>query len=286
MADVKEYIGILPQNTLKGKALGISVSESEDLGRLGLVEDHFRLALAEIARTILVLGGTIYYGGHLIPDGYTVYLIDELQKYGRRDRPLKICLHWVEHQTMDKKELDTQRRKIGLFGELLLLDIDGNLLPSNGIIRDQSKEITNDDLPRSLTGLRNFMATSTSARILLGGKRRGYLGSMPGLVEEALLSLQAKRALFLAGGFGGVCLDIIEALHPDRSNWFPKRLMPLDDRTSNSLMLLHKTAKDMRWDGSHNGLSSDEMALLAATYRPSEIATLVGLGLGRLNNDV
>ena len=44
--------GLLPRDALKGICLGISVSQSPDLLRLGLIEAHFRLALAEIARTL------------------------------------------------------------------------------------------------------------------------------------------------------------------------------------------------------------------------------------------
>ena len=36
----------------------------------------------------------------------------------------------------------------------------------------------------------------------------------------------------------------------------------------------------MEWDGCDNGLSDEENSLLVASYRPSEIAALVGKGLG------
>ena len=40
---------LLPPDALAGIRLGISVSESSDLMRLGLLESHFRVALGEIA---------------------------------------------------------------------------------------------------------------------------------------------------------------------------------------------------------------------------------------------
>src|ERR1700689_331680 len=88
---------LLPRNALSGCCIAISASESADFGRLGLVETHFKLALAEIARSVLVSGGKLAYGGHLNLDGYTGFLIDELQRYSRRDRPLRVCLAWPEH---------------------------------------------------------------------------------------------------------------------------------------------------------------------------------------------
>lgn len=48
---------LLGPDALREVRVGVSVSESPDLGRLGLVETHFRLALGEIARVILLGGG-------------------------------------------------------------------------------------------------------------------------------------------------------------------------------------------------------------------------------------
>src|SRR5437899_2225847 len=116
---------LLPSNALAGLCIGISVSESTDLARLGLLETHFRLALAEIARCVLVSGGSLAYGGHLKPEGYTSFLVKELQKYGRRDRPLLICLAWQEHRALPVGELDGNKKDLGLFGEIVCLDPAG-----------------------------------------------------------------------------------------------------------------------------------------------------------------
>src|SRR3989442_1041940 len=102
---------LLPGEALRGTNVGISVSESVDLERLGLVETHFRLALGEIARTVLVSGGTLAYGGHLLPGGYTTFLMKELQKYGRRDSPLLLCLAWQEHRKLALSELARRREE-------------------------------------------------------------------------------------------------------------------------------------------------------------------------------
>jgi hypothetical protein len=47
---------LLDPEALRELRVGVSVSEGPDLGRLGLLETHFRLALAEMARALL-LGG-------------------------------------------------------------------------------------------------------------------------------------------------------------------------------------------------------------------------------------
>lgn len=49
---------LLPPDALKDKRLGISVSDSPDLDRLGLLDTHFRMTLGELARTV-VIGGRV-----------------------------------------------------------------------------------------------------------------------------------------------------------------------------------------------------------------------------------
>jgi hypothetical protein len=50
------------------------------------------------------------------------------------------------------------------------------------------------------------------ARIILGGKTEGYAGFMPGIFEEALVTLQAKRPVYLLGGFGGATEILAQAI--------------------------------------------------------------------------
>lgn len=51
-----------------------------------------------------------------------------------------------------------------------------------------------------------------SARIVLGGKLTGYQGFVPGIFEEALLSLESGSPIYLLGGFGGATEALAEAL--------------------------------------------------------------------------
>jgi len=186
---------LLPAEALRGTRIGISVSESPDLEQLGLLEIHFRLALAEIARCVLVSGGTLAYGGHLSPDGYTTFVMQELQKYGRRDSPLLVCLAWQEHRKLKLSELRASQEDLGLLGRIVLLGVDdGNWLPHR-----------------------------------TGGP-------------------------------------------PDDPRWMVGQARLVD------------RAKQEGWSGLNNGLTDDENRRLAASHRPSDIAALVSLGLGRLRH--
>jgi hypothetical protein len=267
--------------------IGISVSESPDLGRLGLLEIHFRLALAEIARSVLVSGGSLAYGGHLAPAGYTTFLMHELQKYGRRDSPLLVCLAWQEHRALTLSALEASANDLGLNGQIVCLDPDGKEVdPANG--RGEPPEpVTDADLKkRALTAMRCYMATRTNGRVLIGGKRHGFQGEVPGLMEEALIAVDGGRPLYLAGGFGGVTADVVQALKVDDMSWLsPDPAAPTaDSRWIEGRARLEERRTRTSWTGLRNGLSDDENRRLAASHRPSDIAALVSLGLGRLYN--
>lgn len=275
---------LLPSNALDGIRLGISVSDSADIARLGLLETHFRLALGEIARCVLVSGGQLAYGGHLDPEGYTSFLVQELHRYSRRDRPLHIYLAWQEHRKLSVSELKEQWGSLGLYGDITCLDVDGNPIdPVQGRPDEPVPETNEDVWKQSLTSMRRYMAENTHGRIFIGGKREGFQGDMPGLVEEAVVALEVGQPVYLAGGFGGVTMDIVQALGVDDGSWFPARpdVAGPDERLLKGLGMLADIRKQESWVGLENGLSDEENRELAASHRPSEIAALISLGLGK-----
>jgi len=283
-AEAPKQEELLPSNALRGIRLGISVSDSADLARLGLLEMHFRLALGEIARCVLVSGGKLTYGGHLDPEGYTAFLVQELHRYSRRDRPLHICLAWQEHRKLSVRELREEKESLGLYGKITCLDAVGNPIDlAQGRPEDPVPEMDDDVRKQSLTSLRRYMTENTDGRIFVGGRREGFQGDLPGLVEEAIIALEAGQPVYLAGGFGGVTMDIAQALGIHDFSWFPERpdAPPPDERLTKGLQILADMPKQTNWTGLENGLSDEENRKLAATHRPSEIAALISLGLGR-----
>jgi hypothetical protein len=224
MADMPD---LLPSDALHGVRIGISVSESPDLDRLGLVETHFRLAVAEIARAVLVAGGTLAYGGHLEPAGYTTFMVRELQRYARRDQPLLLCLAWQEHRRLALSELRRREREYGLITELVCLDQAGRPIPDPYADRPEDgmnlSAVDQRTIRTALAAMRRYTVRQTQGRVLLGGKVAGFQGELPGLMEEALLTVQERKPLYLVGGFGGVTIDIIRALSIDSVNWLPPR---------------------------------------------------------------
>jgi hypothetical protein len=273
---------LLRPDALSEIRIAISASESPDLLRLGLVETHFRLALAEIARSVLVSGGKLAYGGHLDPDGYTAMLMKELQRYSRRDQPLRIYLAWQEHRKLAKEEFDRQLEDLGLFGEIVCLDPAGKAV-AWGDGRGADPEPVTDATVRmqALSALRVRMAQDENGRVVIGGKRAGFEGAMPGVLEEAIASVANGQPLYVAGGFGGVAADIAMRIGMLDANWIPA-LANAPAREAGLVARLDELStlvKNRGWP--KNGLSDAENTQLAATHRPSEIAALVSLGLGR-----
>lgn len=285
---------LLPASALSGQRVGISASDSADLGRLGLLPSHFKLALRELARIVLVGGGTLAYGGHLVPGGYTEFLISELHRYaqsglfdaGHRSPALLVCLAWQEHRHCSLAELEEADSQLGVYGEMRCLDLEGRVIADRSANRLPEGEPYPTDkavLAQGVGALRTYMIGQTSARLLLGGKRQGYTGAMPGVLQEALLALRAGQPLYLASGLGGVTLDITGSIDGRCAGLCPRHGTdpPLDQAASAGLDELRALIGSDGWPRLNNGLDEAENLQLAMTHRPAEIAALVALGLGR-----
>lgn len=283
--------------------LGISASRSPDLARLGLLETHYRVAIGEITRSVLLAGGGIIYGGRLDPDGYTTFMLRELQRYARRDRPLLACLAWDVHQGMSPQEVAEFRRELGLFGRLVCLDPDGRPLPDDALAGPTATVLagrtapvlaertpapsTGDGAPdasraRSLAGLRRYMTDHQIGRVFLGGRREGFEGSMPGVLEELLLTLERGQPTYLAGGFGGVTYDVARLLGVQGGQWPIGTDAITDPRYAAGLDALRELVASGRYTGLNNGLTEEENRWLTMSHRPGEIASLVSRGLQRV----
>lgn len=252
--------------------IGLSISESADLQRLGLVERHLRLALGEVARVVIRAGHSLVYGGHLDPDGYTAFLESEMGRYGCTDRPLQLIIGWSEHRRLSLTDLRRHKDDLGLKARITYLDADGTPIALDTERGEDPAPIS--DLRASLTALRRYLTKETDARVLIGGKERDYKGEMPGIVEEALLAIEANQPLYLAGGFGGATATIA-ALASGLDHRWP----PAEDETD--LSLLRDAIEANGWTITENRLTEEENLRLATTHRPSEIASLVAIGLNR-----
>lgn len=265
---------LVPRDALVGHKIVISVSESADLHRLGLSERHLGLTIAELSRAIAIAGGVVVYAGG-INVGFTTVVLEQAERYGHPTGAFEHVVPYAEHATRPVSELTDYVASLGVKSTVELLDIDGVPAP----VRDVGvavRKVDAADQQRSLSAMRRYTAEIATARVVVGGKVAGFAGEMPGVAEEAAATLRAARPLYVAGGFGGAATLVGSIVAPELYDWLPPEL-PMDvedgvrDRVASVL--------DLRLPP--DGLSNPERALLAETHRPSDIATLVVLGLAR-----
>jgi hypothetical protein len=273
---------LVPRDALVGLDVALSVSESADLARLGLNDRHAQLAIGELTRAVLIAGGRIVYGGRLRPSGFTQQLMAEVERFGTGRSSLTICLAWPEHRKMTAEELDDVDRRLGTWGTLIALDADGGPIPLRDAGGGHDDDVEASVRAAAYSGMRRFVTKTTQARVLVGGKLSGYLGAMPGIIEEALHAIAANQPVYIAGGFGGAAallgrhlglpLDWLPADVPDGQH---------DRPVSAALAEIDQAAAASGWSLDRDALSPEERAVLATSHRPADIASLSVLGLAR-----
>jgi SLOG cluster2 len=259
-----------------GLAVGVSVSRSEDLGRYGVTETHVRMALAEIARAVLVADGRLVYGGHLDEDGYTTFLVREIERFGRRNRPFTGYVPLSVHRALHTDTITDRIEDLSVLGIYVFLDANGNEVePLDG--RGAEPEPVEESVERqALTAAREVMAHNIDGRVALGGQRLDYRGRMPGVIEETIYAIRDSKPVFIAGGYGGAAADMAVALGIDEQNW-----LGVDAPRGPHIDELIEAVRASGWEVGGNGLTDDENRRLAITYRASEVASLVVKGLSR-----
>ena len=168
-------------------------------------------------------------------------------------------------------QIETLAAELRGAAELVLLGCDGTPLPMDARRGVATREPSEKEWLSGLTAMREFQRSCTDARVLLGGQVANYKGRMPGVAEEALVSLRARQPVFLIGGFGGCARDVAETLGlverwaGSRTGWPGRRdFKGWTDRDLN------------------NGLSPEENRELARTPFIGQAIILVLRGVHRL----
>jgi hypothetical protein len=293
--------------------VALSISEAEDLPRFGLRKPHLDEVLLDISRYLLVAGVRLAYGGHLGSAGYTVRLADLLydptiEQLRGEPAPgavppaeLVAYLAWPNAST----PVDIARLNSGS----ALVDVRRCARPDGldesldaAFIATPSTEIPVTSAmrrfawSRGLTIMRQQQTDDAAARVVVGGRLGptgdGYRGRMPGVLEEALLSIRAERPLYLVGSFGGcarLIFDALEGRTRPELHWDYQKAAPF----SEELRLLYQQRGEP-WDeydtivnelktcglaGLKNGLTKEDNRELATTRSAERIIELVLMGL-------
>lgn len=275
--------------TGKSQTIGISISESPDLASFGLSDGHIRDAMVNIAMYLLAAGDDLAYGGDLRTGGFTQTLFELVQRYTKNplgsnqrsttaaigNEPARVAnyLAWPVHAGMTGSDIESLAGEIRDFATIILLDLDGRPISMDDRKTLTPVETNETEWTTGLTHMRKTMRECINARILLGGRTEGYKGRMPGVAEEALLSMEAGQPVFLLGGFGGATRDIAEVLHLAPS-WEGSR-----EQWAGRSEFTGFGAESL-----HNNLSHEENKVLATTPYIDRSLPLLLRGLRRLRN--
>jgi hypothetical protein len=153
---------------------------------------------------------------------------------------------------------------------------------------------------RGLTEMRSRITALSQARLVIGGRLAGFVGLVPGVVEEAWMSVAQKKPLYVAGGFGGAARLVGDRLLGIRQAEFAEswpRQNVADYDAALSLYGAHggdvHSMQEMGGDiemcaqaglaqALNNGLDDAENRELLTCTDPQRIAHLVLSGLGHV----
>ena len=261
--------------------VAISVSDSPDLPLLGMGDRHLHRAMNGLATYLLSYGYHLAYGGDLRRGGFTEELFEIASRYdpqsvGAEPAPaVTDYLAWPVWTAIPRHELRELSDRLAGIARIVYLSRDGAELDR---LRYPSSPAEPPQVASALTAMRVTMVHDADARIVLGGRVAGYQGRMPGIAEEALMSLQHHKPLYVLGGFGGCARDIAYAMR--LADPIAGTSPPSWDRLDEFTPFAEDASREL-----NNGLDTRENHTLAQTPYIQEAIALVLRGLERLARD-
>ena len=208
---------------LEGLKLGLSVGTVDEptLRTLGLSSLHLTDAVRVISRQALAAGANLVYGGTLEMTGpsedsnnLVSALFEMIGIYNRGGTvefpPLDNYTAWPFWQGVSLDWLAARRHMLRV-RQLPAPAASGNLADAD-LTSLRETAWGRCLIGLSLSTMRREIAAATRARIVLGGATHDFIGLLPGIVEEALLTLDHRRPLYVIGGFGGAAGALAAAL--------------------------------------------------------------------------
>ena len=280
--------------------VGISISNSDicDLLATGIERKHLKLLAIELVGYFIGNNAKIVYGGDFRQNGFTRYLREEAEIQKNRshtDKP--VCMNYISWPYyLKSKSYEEEQWKAKCYTVMKLetikppKDLEFMIDEERGIyIAKNSERYVKT---RCLTKMRNEMIDNSDIRIIAGGKITGYSGIMPGVLEEVLIAIKAKKPIYLIGGFGGITAKICQMMLGNniptelKKEWQMSRINMSDDEKSyfvneNEKVPNYEEIEELlKIDNLKNGLSEEENKLLFVTPSTDVIINLISKGYG------
>ena len=253
---------------LDGEFISISVSNTNE-NRPD--EIMLRDMVVEISRYILNAGGKIIYGGSGSRDGYVNLFSQISEKYGK----IKI-----ESEGKDLPEDEAYIYNYYAWPYMNVLSDDdmaylkhchlcAQQIYPDGISEEQKRLIpsTQDEVGKmqiisSLSHMRDVRCREARAFIIVGGKTKGSLTPIPGILEEYIKARATKKPIYLLGGFGGEAALISKSVI--------------------SRETIIKSIRDDTYESLNNGLNKEENMRLLLSTNVFEIIRLIISGMKKV----
>jgi len=221
---------------------GISYQRDNLLAR-GLGLEHLRELLIRLARPLLRQGASIAYGGDWKEreDNFTYDLLrlisaeQEDNSLGGPDTNLTIGrlinhLAWpyyldvtpaIEAQWINCcRIIRISQTQAGIAEADLATDAEARaaeksdrVLFNGAVTLSAMRRLTTEEIRITIPDMPIVeIIPPGAARVILGGKIDNYCGFLPGIFEEALLTLENGRPLYVLGGFGGAAEALARAM--------------------------------------------------------------------------
>jgi hypothetical protein len=243
------------EQSLKGRAIALSMSESTDIASCGMDSLHLEGAMIALSRCLLIKGATLAYGGHLGSEGYA-QMVFELVRANNNLEGVQPFERIVNHRGWPLPRLTVEElARLNQVSKTVELprprDIDETL---SADFVASPKFFPADKSPehrfawaRGMTEMRAYQAdmarSGVMARIVIGGtfgptvkvtedgtrKEQWYMSRIPGVLEEIVLSVKAGQPVFLIGAFGGIAklvIDLIRGKDHKEATWDYQKRAP------------------------------------------------------------
>lgn len=223
---------------IEDRVIAFSMSfERDNLLSRGLGFEHLRELALRLARTVLRHGANLAYGGHWrAEDGNLTYDLLRLVRaeqqmgdpssrraLGRLYNHLPwpyfleitpvIEAEWINCCTIVR--VDQSMAGLQAAEQVPDAEAQGSSARAQlnrALVLSRMRRLMMEEMKVEVPGDEPETIPPVTARVALGGKTAGYQGFMPGIFEEALVTLAAGRPMFVLGGFGGAAERLADAI--------------------------------------------------------------------------
>jgi len=183
---------------LEHVVVGISISGGDDLARYALTPADVNRVTIELCRRLIGLGAQVMLGHKWTPGGLMQAVTRFAQAYQvPTTEPLvHNYLAWPDRASLSAAERTALQTLVNI------VEVPGG----------RHGDETNDRV-KALTRMREQMTAANHARLFLaGGWTPKRDRAVAGVVEEAVLSAEAGKAMYLSGMMGGAAANLIHVI--------------------------------------------------------------------------